>query len=238
MSAAGYALYESGCLLVQDNNLQLLQPVSFSDEKIKARSRRHFRVLLQDANLLSTWLLTFDVRDHCLDSDAHVGLQQPGFGSPDIFLLPITTLEDRFSPRKWLLPPQYVAPLVKTNKNDRNDAEAIVETPSGQAMQFAAVKIVTELADLLNALATILDRPSAGVAAQQHGADHTEPVHFSMQGGYLRVSTARGIIAPDYPNYWVSTPDFPAAVLLVKETLEGTSITIDPLHSESILASP
>jgi hypothetical protein len=39
---------------------------------------------------------SFDVRAHCQDSDAHVGLQQPGCGSLEIFLLAMTTLEDRF----------------------------------------------------------------------------------------------------------------------------------------------
>jgi transposase len=41
-----------------------------------------------------------------------------------------------------LISPQYVTPFVKTNKNDRNDAEAIVEAASRPAMRFVTVKSV------------------------------------------------------------------------------------------------
>lgn len=41
-----------------------------------------------------------------------------------------------------LISPQYVAPFVKTNKNDRNDAEAIVEAASRPAMRFVAIKTI------------------------------------------------------------------------------------------------
>lgn len=41
-----------------------------------------------------------------------------------------------------LISPQYGAPFVKTNKNDRNDAEAIVEAASRPAMRFVTVKSV------------------------------------------------------------------------------------------------
>jgi len=43
-----------------------------------------------------------------------------------------------------LISPQYVAPFVKTNKNDRNDAEAIVEAASRPAMRFVTVKSVEQ----------------------------------------------------------------------------------------------
>ncbi|GAB7543932.1 hypothetical protein CS8_036040 [Cupriavidus sp. 8B] len=43
-----------------------------------------------------------------------------------------------------LISPQYVAPFVKTNKNDRNDAEAIVEAASRPAMRFVTVKSVQQ----------------------------------------------------------------------------------------------
>ena len=39
-----------------------------------------------------------------------------------------------------LIPPQYVHPFVKTNKNDATDAEAICEALMRPTMQFAAVK--------------------------------------------------------------------------------------------------
>ncbi|WP_028996679.1 IS110 family transposase [Azohydromonas australica] len=43
-----------------------------------------------------------------------------------------------------LISPQYVAPFVKTNKNDRNDAEAIVEAASRPTMRFVPVKTVEQ----------------------------------------------------------------------------------------------
>ncbi len=43
-----------------------------------------------------------------------------------------------------LISPQYVAPFVKTNKNDRNDAEAIVEAASRPSMRFVGVKTVEQ----------------------------------------------------------------------------------------------
>ena len=39
-----------------------------------------------------------------------------------------------------LIPPQYVKPFVKTNKNDAADAEAICEALIRPTMRFAAVK--------------------------------------------------------------------------------------------------
>ena len=43
-----------------------------------------------------------------------------------------------------LISPQYVAPFVKTNKNDRNDAEAIVEAASRPTMRFVTIKSVEQ----------------------------------------------------------------------------------------------
>ena len=43
-----------------------------------------------------------------------------------------------------LISPHYVTPFVKTNKNDRNDAEAIVEAASRPSMNFVAVKSVEQ----------------------------------------------------------------------------------------------
>jgi transposase len=43
-----------------------------------------------------------------------------------------------------LISPQYVAPFVKTNKNDRNDAEAIVEAASRPAMRFVTIKTIEQ----------------------------------------------------------------------------------------------
>ncbi|BDC45512.1 IS110 family transposase [Paraburkholderia terrae] len=43
-----------------------------------------------------------------------------------------------------LISPHYVTPFVKTNKNDRNDAEAIVEAASRPSMNFVTVKSVEQ----------------------------------------------------------------------------------------------
>ncbi|MGU7771598.1 IS110 family transposase [Burkholderia sp. MR1-5-21] len=43
-----------------------------------------------------------------------------------------------------LISPQYVVPFVKTNKNDRNDAEAIVEAASRPTMRFVTVKSIEQ----------------------------------------------------------------------------------------------
>lgn len=43
-----------------------------------------------------------------------------------------------------LISPHYVKPFVKTNKNDRNDAEAIVEAASRPTMNFVTVKSVEQ----------------------------------------------------------------------------------------------
>ncbi|RZL93181.1 MAG: IS110 family transposase [Variovorax sp.] len=43
-----------------------------------------------------------------------------------------------------LISPQYVKPFVKTNKNDRNDAQAIVEAASRPTMNFVTVKSIEQ----------------------------------------------------------------------------------------------
>jgi len=43
-----------------------------------------------------------------------------------------------------LISPQFVKPLVKTNKNDANDAEAIVEAASRPSMHFVPIKQVEQ----------------------------------------------------------------------------------------------
>jgi transposase len=45
-----------------------------------------------------------------------------------------------------LIPPQYVKPYVKTNKNDANDAEAICEAVSRPSMRFVTIKHVEQQA--------------------------------------------------------------------------------------------
>ncbi|MGY6256822.1 IS110 family RNA-guided transposase [Paraburkholderia fungorum] len=43
-----------------------------------------------------------------------------------------------------LISPHYLTPFVKTNKNDRNDAEAIVEAASRPSMNFVVVKSIEQ----------------------------------------------------------------------------------------------
>lgn len=43
-----------------------------------------------------------------------------------------------------LISPQYVKPFVKTNKNDQNDAEAIVEAGTRPSMNFVASKSIEQ----------------------------------------------------------------------------------------------
>ena len=43
-----------------------------------------------------------------------------------------------------LMPPQYVKPYVKTNKNDSNDAEAICEAVRRPNMRFVGIKEVAQ----------------------------------------------------------------------------------------------
>lgn len=55
-----------------------------------------------------------------------------------------------------LMPPQYVKPYVKTNKNDANDAEAICEAVSRPSMRFVPVKNTEQQA--LQGLHCVRDR--------------------------------------------------------------------------------
>jgi len=82
-----------------------------------------------------------------------------------------------------LISPQYVSPFVKTNKNDRNDAEAIVEAASRPAMRFVAVKSI-EQQDLqaLHRLRQLLVHQRTAIINQVRG-----------------VLAERGIVAPQSP---------------------------------------
>jgi len=68
-----------------------------------------------------------------------------------------------------LISPQYVAPFVKTNKNDANDAAAIVEAACRPTMRFVTVKTVEQQdiravhrARATGASTNGLDQPSQG----------------------------------------------------------------------------
>ena len=47
-------------------------------------------------------------------------------------------------PQREAISPQFVKPFVKTNKNDANDAEAIVEAASRPSMNFVPIKQVAQ----------------------------------------------------------------------------------------------
>lgn len=54
-----------------------------------------------------------------------------------------------FGHRVKLIPPQFVKPYVKRNKNDTADAEAICEAMSRPTMRFVPVKTVEQQAVLM-----------------------------------------------------------------------------------------
>src|SRR5256886_15037897 len=62
-----------------------------------------------------------------------------------------------------LMAPQFVKPYVKSNKNDRNDAEAICEAVARPNMRFVPVKTVQQQAGLG------LDRARAGGMKRRNG---------------------------------------------------------------------
>jgi len=69
-----------------------------------------------------------------------------------------------------LISPQYVSPFVKTNKNDRNDAEAIVEAASRPTMRFVSIKSVEqEDIQAVHRMRAILVRQRTAVINQIRG---------------------------------------------------------------------
>jgi transposase len=85
-----------------------------------------------------------------------------------------------------LISPQYVAPFVKTNKNDRNDAEAIVEAASRPTMRFVSVKSIEQqdmqalhrVRQLLVQQRTALINQVRGVLAERGIAIAQSPASF------------------------------------------------------------
>jgi len=69
-----------------------------------------------------------------------------------------------------LISPQYVTPFVKTNKNDRNDAEAIAEAASRPSVRFVSVKSVEqEDIEAVHRMRAILVRQRTAVINQIRG---------------------------------------------------------------------
>jgi transposase len=57
-----------------------------------------------------------------------------------------TRVLTEFGHQVRLISPQFVTPYVKSNKNDRNDAEAICEAVGRPSMRFVPPKSVDQLA--------------------------------------------------------------------------------------------
>ncbi|MGX7002392.1 IS110 family transposase [Caballeronia sp. KNU42] len=69
-----------------------------------------------------------------------------------------------------LISPQYVSPFVKTNKNDGNDAEAIVEAAGRPTMRFVSIKSVEqEDIQAVHRMRAILVRQRTAVINQVRG---------------------------------------------------------------------
>jgi transposase len=69
-----------------------------------------------------------------------------------------------------LISPQFVKPFVKTNKNDRNDAEAITEAASRPTMRFVSLKTI-EQQDIqaLHRIRSLLAQERTALANQIRG---------------------------------------------------------------------
>lgn len=78
-----------------------------------------------------------------------------------------------------LISPQYVSPFVKTNKNDRNDAETIVEAACRPTMRFVSIKSV-EQQDIQAAhrMRAILVRHRTAHQSDARAAWRTRSEHF------------------------------------------------------------
>jgi len=96
---------------------------------------------------------------HGVDEQDHVNLRRGQVEAFFVKLLPTeVALEACAGAHHWgrvlgamghrvkLIPPQYVKPFVKRNKNDRNDAEAISEAASRPSIRTVPVKTTDEQA--------------------------------------------------------------------------------------------
>ena len=79
-----------------------------------------------------------------------------------------------------LISPQFVTPYVKSNKNDRNDAEAICEAVSRPSMRFVPVKSAEQLA--VQAVHRILSR----LVADRSGSSIKSAVFSGSTASSLR----------------------------------------------------
>jgi transposase len=85
-----------------------------------------------------------------------------------------------------LISPLYVAPFVKTNKNDRNDAEVNVEAASRATMRFVPVKSVKQQdVQATHRMGAILLRHHTELINQMRGLSHAHtPKEVPVGHGY------------------------------------------------------
>ncbi len=82
-----------------------------------------------------------------------------------------------------LISPQFVTPYVKSNKNDRNDAEAICEAVGRPNMRFVPVKSAEQLA--VQAVHRICSSPGRGSRqARQSGPRSSRGARHRRRKGY------------------------------------------------------
>src|SRR3974390_3840902 len=126
------------------------------------RGLQRGRIIMQVVRIgLDLAKYVFEV--HGVDGQGNVGIRKPlRRGSVSTFFanLPpcLVGMEASNGAHYWarvltelghkvrLISPQFVVPYVKSNKNDRNDAEAICEAAGRPTMRFVPVKSVDQLA--------------------------------------------------------------------------------------------
>lgn len=114
----------------------------------------------------------------------------------------------------FLLPPQYVKPYVKRNKNDAADAQAICEAMSRPGMRFVAVKTVEQQAALMLAglrdqlvrRRTQVSNAIRGYAAEfglvaARGLDKIEPLLARIAADETLPQLARDLFAEQGKEY-------------------------------------
>lgn len=99
-----------------------------------------------------------------------------------------------------LMPPAYVKPYVKRQKNDVADAEAICEAVMRPTMRFVPIKSVEQQS------ATMLHRSRALLVKQRTMLMHSIRSHLAELG----ISTGAGISQADYAHAFAAqSPDDP-----------------------------
>ena len=94
-----------------------------------------------------------------------------------------------------LMAPSFVKPYVKTNKNDRNDAEAICEAVTRPNMRFVPIKSAEQQAAAGAALCAL------GLGEGQNSAGQPDPRFARLSSGSSCPRASRGYAAR-YPSCW------------------------------------